>query len=433
MKKKTIMFTLTLLFCLTCVGQSLAQDNAPPPTAEGANCTKAKGFAIWINCKVYQAVETKINQREPTKQTETPSISESSTSLVDQSSGPDLIGAALNLVGFTDTPGGTQQKSYSFTASWYSLYSTILKRDPLAPSFYTSNRMARSVYFTLGQEIPDDTEMNNTERANIYGVKVLLWDRRDASHPANRARLKPVVDQMKAASVNFNRISLNILGYLTDAFVPAGSSDEAKAAFRNSMTGEGFQGVFDRLSAEDLERIDQIIDENLDAEIELTTTVRRVVEEIRKGAQFSIATQFKTRKEGADEYKGEAILDLGLSKRVNGTVNASFIYVNSSAIGADTRGFCGSGQLKFQVTPEKRLTGREPVYLNISGEGKWMSGMDAIGKVQGKITIPIVEGINLPISFTWATRTELIDEQEVRGQFGITFDLAKLAKQFGFK
>ncbi len=49
-----------------------------------------------------------------------------------------------------------------------------------------------------------------------------------------------------------------------------------------------------------------------------------------------------------------------------------------------------------------------------------------IGIVQTKIEIPLGAGISLPFSFTYATRTELIDEKEVRGNFGLSFDLDKL-------
>lgn len=42
---------------------------------------------------------------------------------------------------------------------------------------------------------------------------------------------------------------------------------------------------------------------------------------------------------------------------------------------------------------------------------------------QFKFTVPIGDtGIKIPISFTFANRTELIKEKEVRGNFGITFD-----------
>jgi hypothetical protein len=54
-------------------------------------------------------------------------------------------------------------------------------------------------------------------------------------------------------------------------------------------------------------------------------------------------------------------------------------------------------------------------------------------KGQAKLTIPLPGGIDLPISFTVANRTEFIDEKEVRGQFGFTFDLSRLVQAFRSK
>ena len=50
-----------------------------------------------------------------------------------------------------------------------------------------------------------------------------------------------------------------------------------------------------------------------------------------------------------------------------------------------------------------------------------------IGVFQLKVTVPIAEGgLQIPISITWANRSELIKEKFVRGQVGMTFDLDSL-------
>lgn len=49
-----------------------------------------------------------------------------------------------------------------------------------------------------------------------------------------------------------------------------------------------------------------------------------------------------------------------------------------------------------------------------------------IGIVQGKVTIPITDVLNVPIAVSWSNRTELLKASEVRGQFGISVDLDKL-------
>ncbi len=50
-----------------------------------------------------------------------------------------------------------------------------------------------------------------------------------------------------------------------------------------------------------------------------------------------------------------------------------------------------------------------------------------LGVFQSKLTIPIQgTGVKIPFSFTWANRTELIKEREIRGNIGITLDLDAL-------
>ena len=115
---------------------------------------------------------------------------------------------------------------------------------------------------------------------------------------------------------------------------------------------------------------------------------------------------------------------------MNLTLNGSYNYKNSSIIGGDVRTGRFAGQLQFQMTPEKSLVGRSPLYLYLGSEANWASGKPSIYKLQGKVKIPIAEGIDFPISITFANRTDLIQEKDVRGQFGFTIDTAKLFRAF---
>lgn len=60
-------------------------------------------------------------------------------------------------------------------------------------------------------------------------------------------------------------------------------------------------------------------------------------------------------------------------------------------------------------------------------ENRGIPGKKAdIAVANWKIEVPIGQGVSLPISITYANASELIKEQDVRGNFGITFDLDKL-------
>ncbi|HXU39401.1 MAG TPA: hypothetical protein VN937_23805 [Blastocatellia bacterium] len=204
--------------------------------------------------------------------------------------------------------------------------------------------------------------------------------------------------------------------------------------FYNTYLGvTNFPKVLEALGEQKVQAFNRLIEEQIDSFVGLNKASQEAIELIRKAPQFSVSFQSKTRKMGVNEYMGEAIFDYGIMNRLNLTLNGAFEYKDSQIIGGDTRGARVAGQLQFQITPEKALVGRNPILFDVGTEAKWMSGMDATYKAQVKIKIPVMDGIDFPISFTFANKTELINEMDVRGQFGFTFDLARLGKALGFK
>lgn len=95
-------------------------------------------------------------------------------------------------------------------------------------------------------------------------------------------------------------------------------------------------------------------------------------------------------------------------------------------------------------TPLKDTFGLGDSILSFAGRYERLNSdiVDALGVVkpnskgdiavgQIKLTIPIADwGIRLPLSVTFANRTSLIKESEVRGNFGFTFDLDPLFARF---
>jgi hypothetical protein len=126
------------------------------------------------------------------------------------------------------------------------------------------------------------------------------------------------------------------------------------------------------------------------------------------------------------------------------SANASLTLYNKRPIGPNVqrlRDFDFSGQL------DKRLDdvmGLGPATLSFTGKYQRLTsnavafdgtvlpltkGDIAAGQI--KLTIPIKDsGIKMPFSITFANRSELIQEREVRGNFGFTFDLDTLFARF---
>lgn len=210
----------------------------------------------------------------------------------------------------------------------------------------------------------------------------------------------------------------------------AWSSEELEYynVFVNSyFNGKGFTSI---LNEELINQLDQVIEAEIDDFIGLQRVTLDTIDMIKKAPQLSLSALTKQRpEEAADEYTGEMIFDWGVTGKTNITLNGAFEYKDSKTIGADTRGARFAAQAQFQLNRNSLrdlIEVKEPVYLYLASEGKWLTGTDSTIKGQVKLTIPIRGGIELPLSFTIANRTELIDEKEVRGQFGFTFDLAKL-------
>ena len=125
------------------------------------------------------------------------------------------------------------------------------------------------------------------------------------------------------------------------------------------------------------------------------------------------------------------------------TANASLTFFNSQPTGAGTkrlRDFRFAGQLdvpfgrvdelgKFLFSfagRYERLMENEMLAPNMMLAPK---GDIAVGQL--KLTIPIRgTAFKIPLSVSFANRTELIKENEVRGNFGFTFDLDSLFAKF---
>jgi len=124
-----------------------------------------------------------------------------------------------------------------------------------------------------------------------------------------------------------------------------------------------------------------------------------------------------------------------LTGRITGNV-ATVFYDEEPIAGGRVRGF--DAALQWDL-PLSYRTGAGPVLLTLAGrvqhirdgiifENVLVPDSDGyIGVFQMKATVPIRDaGLRIPVSVTWANRSELIKENFVRGQVGLTFDFDAL-------
>jgi hypothetical protein len=404
--------------------------------AQVTDCTVAPAtFSSWLDCEIRNVAMPLINQREHSRQVELPSIAENTTSLVDQTSAPDLFGLGLNLAGLNSKADGTNGPSPSVTFSAYALYAAAVQHDPLDPAFYAKHADLRRFYFTFGG---DDSEEETNGRAMLFGTKILILNHRDASNPRNRDALNKVSARVRTLAVSTANIADQIQRYLYEQLAPglgfkraATEAEENVNQFkflREHLNGPGLQTTLTNLTPEQRNKIKDLIADQIESRVAFSEEVHRAVGQIRRAPQLSFTFQTKQRTDlGTDEYRTGLLFDYGLYQRVNLTINGTFDYLNSRVLGGDTRGGRLAMESNFQLTPEKTIAGpNRPFMFSTAAEAKWLSGAKPNYTAQLKLTIPLYDGVNLPLSVSFANRTGLIKESTIRGRFGFTFDLTKL-------
>lgn len=95
------------------------------------------------------------------------------------------------------------------------------------------------------------------------------------------------------------------------------------------------------------------------------------------------------------------------------------------------RDFGGTVELEGQVRNpfgrSRRLEPVEPITLAAGYQLSRLKEADqTVHIAQARINIPIATGVSLPISVTYASRGDLVDEDHLRGNFGFSLDLDKL-------
>ena len=387
----------------------------------------------WINCRMERIAAARINQRDGSKQAEAPAATSGSTTLVDSPAAPDLGGLFTNLASLSGISSSTANTTpFTFSTSGYALISAV-NGKALDPHFYNANRDWRRFSFTIGHEDNDDS---GDGPANIFGGKFLLYDGRDATNPRNQHSIATVREALKTAAVNFAQVSGDIVDYLFKTLGPAFNLDVTSAQdkvkfLNNQLSSASLANTVGMLKDDQIAHIDnEIIANRVDPEVQFSDAAVKAIEDIRRAPQLGLNFTSKIRPHlPVDDYRLELTWAYGIYRRLDWTANLSYDYRNFTDVGADTRGGRFANQFEYQITSEKNLK-REPVKIALSGEGDWKTSVSSTYQVSGKLTLPILQGIALPISVSWANRTDLISQSFIRGNFGLTVDVSKLVAAF---
>jgi hypothetical protein len=350
-----------------------------------------------------------------------PSVAGDPPSLVDESSASDLLGLAVNLIGVGSE--SINNTSTAVTVSAYALKSALSGRDPLEPEYYNANSDWRRLSVTLGADFPEDSDNPQAERGVIAGAKYLIYNERDITKDRD---FGPRVEAM------LQEVGLAAVDVLEDPIV-AGALDTALCV--------GPNGEFvdeSKIDPATLEAIDEVIERKGSAAIEYQQNAADLAREVN--ARPQVAVEFLTNQrqdDGTSTYKAGLTadfgtgFDLGFADTLAFTFNGAFAYDDRSADDGLENGYGGTfaGKLRMFRSPTM-LDRRVPWTLSVAGDGSWKTNIKPQYRAQAVVSIALWEGVELPISVTYANQTEFDDEDQVIGNFGFTVDTAKLIGRF---
>ena len=387
-------------------------------------------FTDWVYERLALVTAAAAGPISPSKQVETPSLAAASTALVDQSGAPDLIGIATQFFNASRASGDDSTPS-SMTVSAFALRTALTGADPMRPEVYASGLNWRRFSVSVGRLAADEDA--GQPAGQLVGAKLLAWNLRDPSHPANVAALQ---EALRASGTGQSvALAFDALFELLAMRLGPGLGEQDTDAFAARFLGRDTHAeTLARLSDDDLAEVDRLLVERLAPAMQAAVTDQQaIVRRLRQAPQLAFSYQATLRREdGDDEHLWQGIFEYGVAARMNVTINAGLSRLDRSLV--DETIVRVSAQAQFRLTGDDSravglLRASAPLTVSASFSGGWHQETDDIHKAQVKLTVPMparLGGVSLPISLTVANRTELIDERDVRGQVGFTLDFAAL-------
>lgn len=432
MKRNLAARVVLLILILGLPLVAFAQDECKSPNGK-RNLTDYLEERICVN------LMGRVDQTDPTKQTAPPAAAPNSTSLVERSSAPDLLGFGLDFLKLSDTGGEKKSATpKTLTFSAYALKMMFTHEDALDPEIYNENAKWRRLSFTAGYDVPEKT----TQRDPVVGIKWLAINGRDLAKAKNQKELKTIQNALDHSTVGFSVINAKTSKYirslmtvrdkLPDGLAKTDLAPTDPTLFEKKVGNpDVFENILSSLSGDEKDNIDAIVATRISDFATLDAATEEAVNKIRSRAQLALAFNTIQRRSGRpDEYSGVLTFDKGMGNN-SITFNGSFILTKTPG-GKDSRGGQFAAAIHIPLQAPKVLGYTDPLLLSIEANGKSMTGATPMYVAQAKLTIPIafLPGMEIPISVSVANRTEFVKEKDVRGKFGFTFDVSKAWKAF---
>lgn len=407
---------------------------------------------------------SELEQKRIDKQTGAGPSAAGTTSLVSKGSVPALLGLAVENGALTQSVSGT---SVTFRGKPADIVKALAKKDYIQSAITPADDPLQRFLGALSYGITFDTKLGNTpgtftgsrQQVTDFSFRYEVCNRRDPRHPMYREQWKMLTDALgtplASNLANLTEALVNHPAYeswveaATNA-VAAASKDDVPRVLRSQMD------IFSATVANEpaVAAAIRTASDSLDS---FVAERRRIIDRIAKSAILTLEYENKRQENAAMDAgvmpMGKKIPSLssatlifarGFVGDAEFTMNATATFFNSEPVvsrASALRDFRVSGQFDVPLReiqkvgrPVLTFSGlflslrREPLGQKVEVNGTAVTAKGNVGVAQAKFSIPIKNsGFAIPLSVSWASRSEYLpDKKDVRGNFGITFDLDKL-------
>jgi hypothetical protein len=382
---------------------------------------QAETLPEYVDQRAIELRTQRAEQSQTASKQASPPAGSSPSSLLDETSAADLFSSAFTLATVSK---GTAEKSglSGATATAFAIVAAMRGQDPLDPTFYNKHAGLRSLAFAVGTE----TASTGDGDIKTYQVK---WrsSGREIANADNVKALKELAKNNSAATLALAAA----LGRVQDLIIasPDLQAVVAKAARRDSVTLQNVLVIdlaWDQLPPDVKARLDEAILPAVAPLAALNEATQAFIDGVMAKPQFAFAATLKRPPAGNDTFVGELIFDKGME----GTA----FFLTANAAGEFTRTDTSRHDTTYRASMRGRwefvaaTIGKRGAYFDLTGEAKKHTSEPNVVKAQGKLTIPLSGGVDLPISVTWANRKDLIQESRITGHIGFTIDFSKLTE-----
>lgn len=390
-----------------------------------------------------------------------------STSLVVKGGAPTVLGFAVANGALTQSQSGT---TYTFRGNPVGIVKLLQNKtfdesyleDENDPVTRFLKKTSFSVSFDADRGREPGTFTADAQQVSAWSVRHEFVNERDPRHRRHQQTWARFLEQQ---GVNLTATIAQTMQALTEVtgVQPGANQVDRAIKFKDPALQAWFQETRDLVAAAAPGDVEATFKSQLDkfpVGSKLTTETRDVIDRFAEG----FSGYLQARRKLLDEIaKGKVItFEYTNNREVNApdtsnfrfiaetgvfggkadlTGNASFTIHNARPAGGAgrVRDFQFAGQLDMPFKVERvgsfvfSFAGK---YERVMGDATALDGTVLPGTKgdiavgQFKLEVPFIAGLRLPLSLTFANRTELVRESEVRGNFGFTFDMDKILARF---